>query len=158
MTPARHPTALAVQRELGGAFEVLEFPEGTRSAADAAAAVGVGVAQIVKSLVFRTVDERPVIAFVSGANQADEKRLSELAGVALGKADAEFVRAATGFAIGGVSPARRVDGALTFIDADLETAGELWAAAGTPTAVFRLTFSSLRQMTVGQVADIARRP
>ena len=96
MTPARHPTALAVQRELGGAFEVLEFPEGTRSAADAAAAVGVGVAQIVKSLVFRTVDERPVIAFVSGANQADEKRLSELAGVALGKADAEFVRAATG--------------------------------------------------------------
>lgn len=158
MRPAEHPTALAVQRQLGDAFTVLEFPAGTRSAAEAAAAVGVEVAQIVKSLVFRTQDDRPLIAFVSGANQADEKRLAELIGMSLGKADADFVRAATGFAIGGVSPARRIEGGMAFIDADLEGLGDLWAAAGTPTAVFRLTFNDLKRLTGGQVADIARRP
>ena len=155
--PAQHPTALKVQRELGDAFEVLEFPEGTRSAVDAAAAVGVDVAQIVKSLVFRAADDRPVIAYVSGANRADENRLSGLAGTPLSKADAHFVRNTTGFAIGGVSPARRIEGALTFIDSDLAALGELWAAAGTPTAVFRLTFGDLQRLTGGKVADIALR-
>lgn len=157
MKKAEHPTALAIQRELGEGFEVLEYPEGTRSAADAAAAIGVGVSQIVKSLVFRTEDSRAVIAFVSGANQVDEKRLADLVGAPVKKADAEFVRSATGFAIGGVSPARRADGALTFIDAGLASVGDLWAAAGTPTAVFRLTFSQLEQMTGGQISEFAQR-
>ncbi|HVW17247.1 MAG TPA: YbaK/EbsC family protein [Solirubrobacteraceae bacterium] len=131
------------------AFEgVREFPEGTRTAADAAAAIGCDVAQIVKSLVFRDGDEA-VLVLCSGANTVDEARLG------VRKADAAFVRERTGFAIGGVAPygwARPP--ARTLVDEDLLAFDEVWAAAGSPRHVFPLTPAQLVQRTGATVADV----
>lgn len=127
---------------------VREFPAGTRTAADAAAAIGCEVAQIVKSLVFRRGDDA-VLVLCSGANTVDEAAL----GVA--KADAAFVRDVTGFAIGGVPPyGWRTPPAETLLDEDLMALGELWAAAGTPRAVFPLTPAELLDRTGGRVARV----
>ena len=105
MKPASAPSALKVQAVLGDDYEVLEFDAGTRTAAEAAAAVGCTVAQIAKSLIFRTRDtNRPVLVVASGANRVDEKRIAAEIGERIVRADADFVRDATGFAIGGVPP------------------------------------------------------
>ena len=126
---------------------VREFPAGTRTAADAAAAIGVEVAQIVKSLVFR-VDDRVVVALVSGVNRVEERRLAESAGGSnVRRADAETVRAPTGYPIGGVPPFGHHTVLPTFIDHDLLQYDEVWAAAGTPHRVFPISPADLVRLT-----------
>ena len=128
-----------------------EFPEGTRTAADAAAAIGCEVGQIVKSLVFRRGDD-PLLVLCSGANRVDEQTL----GAGAGKADAAFVREATGFAIGGVPPwGWRRPPTETLVDEDLLAYEEVWAAAGTPRSVFPLSPADLVERTGGRVTRVA---
>ncbi len=142
-------------REKGFGFEVVELPQSTRSAAEAAQAVGCQVAQIAKSLVFRAMESgRPVLVIASGANRVNERRLGELIGERIGKADADFVREATGFAIGGIPPLGHAQPVETLIDEDLLRYDEIWAAAGTPNAVFRLVPGELVKMTGGRLVAI----
>jgi prolyl-tRNA editing enzyme YbaK/EbsC (Cys-tRNA(Pro) deacylase) len=155
--PATAPSALKVQAALGEKFEVLEFSATTRTAADAAAAIGCAVAQIAKSLIFRTAaSNRPVLVVASGVNRVDEAKVAEAVGEAIARADADFVREATGFAIGGVPPVGLKNPPTVLIDHSLMAFAEIWAAAGTPNAVFRLTPSDLVELTGGRVAAIAR--
>ena len=141
---------------LGMSLQVVELPTSTRSAAEAAQAVGCSLGQIVKSLVFRGLDsDRPILVETSGSNRVDEAKLQALTGETIGKADADFVRQRTGFAIGGVPPLGHTEQLLTFIDQDLLQYAEIWAAAGTPNAVFRLTPAELVRMTGGQVVCVA---
>jgi prolyl-tRNA editing enzyme YbaK/EbsC (Cys-tRNA(Pro) deacylase) len=158
MTPDLSTSARRVQEAVaarGFAFQVVEFPASTRTAADAAAAIGCEVAQIAKSLVFRTkAEKKPILVIASGINRVNEKRLRDLVGETIEKADADFVRERTGFAIGGVPPVGHREDLAIYIDADLLTLGEIWAAAGTPNAVFRLPAADLPTLTGGQVADI----
>ncbi|MCK5275370.1 MAG: YbaK/EbsC family protein [Alphaproteobacteria bacterium] len=136
-----------------------EFPKSTRTAAEAAAAIGCEVAQIAKSLVFRArASGRPVLVIASGANRVDEKAVAALIGEKIGRADAGFVRAATGFAIGGVPPVGHDKPIETFIDEDILAFDAIWAAAGTPFAVFRLDPHSLAALTGGRVARVGLPP
>ena len=130
-----------------------EFPASTRTAQDAAAAIGTSVGQIVKSLLLLAEDS-PVLALMSGANQLDLARLASLAGSSIHKADAEAVRAATSYAIGGVPPLGFPNAIPTFIDRDLLQYETIWAAAGTPRHVFELAPSELVRITGGTVADL----
>ncbi|HVM82764.1 MAG TPA: YbaK/EbsC family protein [Candidatus Binatia bacterium] len=145
---------------LGIVTEIKEFSASTRTSADAAAAIGCAVAQIAKSLVFRgRPSGRAILVMASGANRVDEAKLAAALGETIGKADADFVRAETGFAIGGVAPVGHDRGALggrlkTFIDADLMVFDAIWAAAGSPNSVFRLTPAELVRVTGGEVAVI----
>jgi prolyl-tRNA editing enzyme YbaK/EbsC (Cys-tRNA(Pro) deacylase) len=158
MRKAESASALRVQAALGPEFEVLEFPESTRSAAEAAAAIGCTVAEIAKSLVFRAVpSDRPVLVVASGVNRVDEKKLQALLGEKIGRADADFVRAKTGFAIGGVPPIGHAVPPVAWLDADLQQFTRIWAAAGTPNAVFALTPADLARLTGADYADIAKR-
>jgi prolyl-tRNA editing enzyme YbaK/EbsC (Cys-tRNA(Pro) deacylase) len=137
---------------LGLNLEVVELPASTRTAMEAAQAIGCEVGQIVKSVVFRAKrSERPILVVASGASRVNEKQIEACIGEPLGKADADFVRARTGFVIGGVPPAGHAEKLETFIDADLLVYPEIWAAAGTPNAVFRLTPADLVRMTAGTV-------
>ena len=155
MKPATAPSALRVQAVLGEKYEVLEFDAGTRTAADAAAAIGCTVAEIAKSLVFRGVASgRAVLVVASGANRVDERKVAALIGEKISRADAEFVRAKTGFAIGGVPPVGLAEPPLTLIDADLMLFETIWAAAGTPNAVFRLKPGDLEELTGGRLAEV----
>ena len=143
---------------LGLDLQPREFPDGTRTAADAAAAIGVELGQIVKSLVF-AVDGVPVVALVSGSNQLDEAKLAAAAGGARSsRLDATAVRDATGFPIGGIPPFGHATKMRVFVDADLLAYDVLWAAAGTPHVNFPITPSDLVSVTAGTVADVARRP
>jgi len=135
---------------------VLEFDLGTRTAADAAAAIGCTVAQIAKSLVFRANSGKSVLVIASGVNRVNEKKAAALVGESIARADAEFVREATGFAIGGVPPVGHATTPVALIDQDLMAFEEIWAAAGTPNAVFRLTPADLVALTQGTIAAIAR--
>jgi prolyl-tRNA editing enzyme YbaK/EbsC (Cys-tRNA(Pro) deacylase) len=138
----------AVLREAGVDAEVREFPEGTRTAPEAAAAVGCDVAQICKSLVFR-VDGAPLLVIASGANRVDEARFGAE------KADAAFVREQTGFAIGGVPPFGHTRAIDTVIDEDLLRHDVVWAAAGTPRAVFGIAPEALVALSGGRVARVS---
>jgi prolyl-tRNA editing enzyme YbaK/EbsC (Cys-tRNA(Pro) deacylase) len=134
---------------------VVELPGSTRTAVEAAQAVGCQVGQIVKSLVFKAKrSQRPILVVASGQNRVDERRVEALIGEPLGKADADFVRERSGFVIGGVPPVGHSEEIETFIDEDLLQYEEIWAAAGTPHAVFRLTPADLVKMTGGLVAAI----
>lgn len=145
----------AALAERGFAFDVREFPESTRTSAEAAAAIGCALGQIAKSLVFRARRSgRPVLVIASGANRVDEKKIGRLIGEGIGRADADFVRAKTGFAIGGVPPVGHAEPPVTLIDQDLLGFDEIWAAAGTPNAVFRLTPADLTALTAGRAADV----
>ncbi len=156
MKPAQAAAALRVQAALGDGYEVLEFDASTRTAADAAAAIGCEVAQIAKSLLFRAADSgRPVLVIASGAVRVDEKRLSRLLGENIGRADADFVRENSGYAIGGVPPVAHRVAPVVFIDETLLELDEIWAAAGTPNAVFRLRPRELPGLTGGSFVDIA---
>jgi len=136
---------------------VRELGESTRTAVDAALAVGCDVGQIVKSLVFRGKTSGAVVFVVaSGANRVNEKLLAALVGEKIDKADADFVREQTGFAIGGVPPVGHLSPLRTFIDEDLLQYQELWAAAGTPNALFPLTPAQLCQITAGQLAQVKK--
>lgn len=151
-------SAQKVQEALAGfglACRVQELGESTRTALDAANAVGCDLGQIVKSLVFRAkVSGKAVFVLASGANRVDEKLLAALVGEKIGKADADFVREKTGFAIGGVPPVGHPAQLETYLDEDLLRYDELWAAAGTPNALFSLTPDQLRLITSGRVVTI----
>ena len=140
---------------LGVASQVVELPASTRSAAEAAQAIGCRVEQIAKSLAFRGLSsDRPILAIVSGANRVDEERLGELIAEGVAKADADYVRQRTGFAIGGVPPVGHVESLVCLIDEDLFQYDTIWAAAGTPRAVFRLTPADLQRITGGRVVSV----
>ncbi len=139
----------------GLACEIKEFDASTRTSADAAAAIGCDVAQIAKSVIFRAKGSSlAVLVVASGINRVDEKKIEAALGQKIGKADADFVRDQTGFAIGGVAPIGHTGHVRVFIDRDLRQYAEIWAAAGSPHAVFRLTPAELERITGGQVADI----
>jgi prolyl-tRNA editing enzyme YbaK/EbsC (Cys-tRNA(Pro) deacylase) len=140
---------------LGMSLQVVELPDSTRTAVEAAQAVGCQVGQIVKSLVFKAKHSgRAIMVEASGANRVDEHKIEALLGEPLGKADADFVREHTGFAIGGIPPLGHAEKLETFIDEDLGQYEEIWAAAGTPHAVFRLTPAELQRITTGRVVAI----
>jgi Cys-tRNA(Pro) deacylase len=145
-----------ILRASGFSNQVVELADSTRTAKDAAQAVGCEVAQIVKSLVFKGKHtQKAIFAVVSGSNRVNEKKLSALIGEPIEKADADFVRQKTGFAIGGVAPLGHTETLETYIDKDLLHYETIWAAAGTPFAVFQLTPKDLQEMTGGQVVSIA---
>jgi prolyl-tRNA editing enzyme YbaK/EbsC (Cys-tRNA(Pro) deacylase) len=140
-------------RELGIEPQIRRFPEGTRTAADAAAAIGCELAQIVKSLVFMAGD-RPVIAFTSGANRVDPAKLARVVGATSARrATPEEARDATGFAVGGTPPFGHPQPVGSYVDPALLAFQEIWAAAGTPDSVFPLTPSELQAVTGAETAD-----
>ena len=132
---------------------VTQFPEGTRTAADAAVAVGCTVAQIAKSIVFRAAS-RAVVVIASGANRVDAAKVSAAIGEKVRRADADWVREATGFAIGGVSPIGHLVPPILLFDRDLLALDPIWAAAGSPAHVFRTDPATLARITGARVADI----
>jgi prolyl-tRNA editing enzyme YbaK/EbsC (Cys-tRNA(Pro) deacylase) len=154
----RHPNIERVQAALaamGSAACVRELPDSTRTSAEAAGAIGVEVAQIAKSLVF-LADRDPVMVVASGADRVDTAKLSAaLGGARITRADADTVRAATGYPIGGVSPAGLGGSVAVMVDRALAGLGEVWAAAGTPNAVFPTTFDELLRMSAGRPVDVA---
>lgn len=140
---------------LGLACRVVEMPDSTRTAQEAALAIGCTVAQIVKSLVFRgSISQQPVLILASGTNRVDVNRMEDIVGESLLKADPDFVREQTGFAIGGIPPLGFSRPIRTYIDQDLLVFSTIWAAAGTPHAVFELTPQDLVRATGGQVVQI----
>ena len=159
MTEPQHPNVtrvVAAARAAGLDIQTRRFPEGTKTAQDAAAAIGVQVGQIVKSLVFG-VDDEIVMALVSGSNQLDEKKLAAAAGGAkCSRVDADAVRAATGYPIGGVPPLGLATHLRVFIDPDLLQYDEVWAAAGTWNDVFAVSPRELATATGGVVVDLRR--
>jgi len=158
MSNTLSPSVQMVQdalKALGFINEVMELQSTTRTSAEAAQAVGCRVEQIAKSIVFRGKQtDRPVLVIASGPNRVNEKKIEELISEPLGKADANFVREKTGFVIGGVPPVGHLEKIEIFIDEDLLQYEEIWAAAGSPNAVFRLTPSDLAQMTGGRIVSI----
>jgi prolyl-tRNA editing enzyme YbaK/EbsC (Cys-tRNA(Pro) deacylase) len=141
----------------GLAGRVIEMPGTTRTSAEAAAAIGCTVAQIAKSLLFRGIDSgQPILAIASGVDRVDEAKLAGLIGEGIARPDADYVRAATGYVIGGVPPVGHATPIATFIDAGLLSIDPIWAAAGTPFAVFRLSARELVTLSGGQVVDLRR--
>jgi len=134
---------------------VVELPASTRTSAEAAQAVGCQIGQIAKSLIFKTCEtQRPILVIASGANRVDELKIGARLGEPIGKADAEFVRSRTGFVIGGVPPIGHIEVIKTFIDEDLLAFEQIWAAAGTPHAVFPLKPADLVKITNGEVIQV----
>lgn len=158
MANALNPSAQKVQealKERGFQNQIFEFQSPTRTSAEAAQAVGCQVDQIAKSIVFRGKQtDQPILVIASGINRVNEKRIEELISEPLGKADANYVRLKTGFVIGGVPPVGHLEKMTILIDEDLLKHKEIWAAAGTPNAVFKLTPSDLVKMTGGRVISI----
>jgi prolyl-tRNA editing enzyme YbaK/EbsC (Cys-tRNA(Pro) deacylase) len=156
--PTLSPSAQKIQdqlKSLGYEYTVIEHAESTRTAQEAADRAGCELGQIVKSLIFRGKDSaKPILVLTSGANRVDEKRISEYAGEAIGRADADFVRNVTGFAIGGVPPIGHIQNLETYIDEDFLHYPTIWAAAGTPNAIFELKTGDLQKMTGGNVVRV----
>ncbi len=159
MSEQQHPNVVRVveaARARGLEIVPRRFPDGTKTAADAAAAIGVEIGQIVKSLIF-AVDGDVVLAYVSGANQLDEKKLAAAAGgLKCSRVDADTVRAATGFPIGGVPPFGHTTHLRIFIDPDLLVFNEVWAAAGTWNDVFPIAPDDLVRASGAAVTDLKR--
>ena len=142
-------------KNLGFSYQVIELAQTTRSASDAAKAIGCEIGQIAKSLVFKTkYTQKPILVIASGSNRVNEKRIADLIDEPVGKADADFVRQKTGFSIGGVPPVGHLEKLITFIDEDLMRYEKIWAAGGSPNAVFKLTPLDLVKMTGGRVISI----
>jgi len=158
--PDLSPSAKKVQaalQSLGYHHQIIEHEETTRTAEEAAATIGCEVGQIVKSLIFKTKQtSKAILVIASGSNQVDEKIIRREIGEKIGRADAEFVREQTGFAIGGVPPVGLIQNLLTFIDEDLLEYNEIWAAAGSPNAVFKMTPNELMEMSDGKVMKLAK--
>lgn len=152
------PSAQKIQDHLlrlGYPYKVIEFHETTKTSSDAAERVGCSVGQIIKSLVFKGHHSgKAVLVLTSGANRVDVEKVANLAGDSIDRANPEFVREVTGFAIGGIPPIGHVSKIETFIDEDLINYETLWAAAGTPNAVFELRSNDLQKMTSARIADI----
>jgi len=145
----------AALEAFGLSLEVVEFPESTRTAQEAADAIGCALEQIVKSLLFqRQPSGLPLLIAVSGGNRVNEKRIKEILGEKITRADADFVKTATGYPIGGVPPLAHPQPITTIIDQDLLQYEVVWAAAGTPNAVFRLHPKDLILITAGRVEKI----
>jgi len=158
MSATLSPSPQKVQdtlRALGFSNKIVELQSTTRTSADAAKAVGCQVEQIAKSIVFQGGQTHKLILVIaSGPNRVNEKKIAELISEPVGKADADYVRMKTGFVIGGVPPVGHIEKPEIFIDEDLLRYNEIWAAAGSPNAVFRLTPSDLIRMTGGRVVSI----
>src|SRR5512147_2404996 len=152
------PTAQKVQDLLtarGFQCQVIEHAESTRTAQEAADRAGCSLGQITKSLIFKgKSSSKPILVLTSGANRVNEKSISEYAGEPIGRADADFVRQVTGFAIGGVPPLGHAQPMETYLDEDLLQYATVWAAAGTPNAIFELTPGALLEMTSAHVARV----
>ena len=153
-----NPTAKKVQQALaalGCECRVIEFSESTRTAQEAAERAGCELGQIVKSLIFRGQKSgKAVLVLASGSNRVDEARLGELAGEPIGRADADFVRSVTGYAIGGVPPIGYTQPVDTYLDEDLLTYPTVWAAAGTPNAIFEIGPRELLRITQAKVSPV----
>jgi prolyl-tRNA editing enzyme YbaK/EbsC (Cys-tRNA(Pro) deacylase) len=161
MTQDGAPLPPAAQRvqdalaALGFGNRVLRMERSARTAAEAAAAVGCDVGQIAKSLVFALrARQAALLVITSGANRVDPTKLAQIVGEPVDKADADFVRAHTGFAIGGVAPVAHTRALTTLIDEDLMAWGEIWAAAGHPNSVFRLSPGELVRITGGRIVAV----
>ena len=158
MKPARHPTALRTAqllRDAGIEAQVVEFEQPTRTSADAAAAIGCSVAEIAKSIVFRgKTSGQAVIVVASGDNRVSEAKVAEKLGEPLIRADADFVRAATGYVIGGVAPMGHSQPVKLLLDQDLRRFETVWAAGGTPFSVFPLRPDQLHSLTGADWSDI----
>lgn len=140
----------------GFSFEVRELRSSTRTAQEAADSIGCEVAQIAKSLVFREKGtDRPVLVVASGSNRVDVRKIRQATGLDLGKADAAFVKERVGFAIGGIPPAGHAEPLETLLDVDLRRYDVIWAAAGTPFAVFPLKPADLEALTTGRWVGLA---
>ena len=152
------PSAQRIQdllNSLGFDYTVIEHAESTRTAQEAADRAGCELGQIVKSLIFKGSDSwKPILVLTSGANRVDEKRISAYAGERIGRADADFVRTVTGFAIGGVPPVGLAQKMETYLDEDFLQYQTIWAAAGTPNAIFELKTEDLQKMTGGKIAQV----
>ena len=155
MQIAQHRKAKKVQEALGPHFTVLEFDQPTASAAQAACAIGCAVAQIAKSLVFANAEGDPVLVIASGASRVDEAKVGRILKTTIHRPDADFVKRATGFSIGGVPPVGHPTQLTVVLDRTLQGFEEIWAAGGTPTSVFCLTPSQLVSMTNGSYFDLA---
>ena len=150
---ARLEVALA---GLGQSPRIVTFDQSTRTSEEAAGAIGCAVGQIAKSLIFRAKrSNRPILVMACGDNRVDEKKLRALVGEKIGRADADFVRERTGYAIGGVAPVGHTESIATYLDTGLWVHDIVWAAAGAPNAVFETTPEDLLAMTGGARADIA---
>jgi prolyl-tRNA editing enzyme YbaK/EbsC (Cys-tRNA(Pro) deacylase) len=135
--------------------KVVEFAESTRTSQEAADRAGCALGQITKSLIFKAKDSgKAVLVLTSGANRVDEKRIGEYVGEPIGRADPDFVRAVTGFAIGGVPPLGHAQPMETYLDEDLLQYSTIWAAAGTPKAIFELRPADLQEMTGGKTVTV----
>ncbi len=152
------PSAQKIQNlltSLGYDYTVIEHIESTRTAQEAAERAGCKLGQIVKSLIFRgKTSGKPILVLTSGANRVDEKRIGVYAGEPIGRADAEFVRSMAGFAIGGVPPIGHLEKMETYLDEDFLPYQTIWAAAGTPNAIFELKTEDLQKMTGGQIIKV----
>lgn len=157
MRAASSDGALRIQAILGDGFRVLEFEQSTHSSAEAAAAIGCDVAQIAKSMLFKAADGTSVLVVASGINRVDEKKVAALLGRKVSRADAGFVLRCSGFAVGGVPPVGHLVAPATFLDRDLQAYTTIWAAAGSPNAVFALTPDDLARLTEAAFADVAKR-
>lgn len=152
------PSAQRVQAALaiaGVPSIVTEYASPARTSAEAAQVLGCSIGQIAKSLVFRTVSGNPVLVIASGANRVDEARVATLVGEAIGKADAAFVRAVTGYAIGGIPPLAHAQRLSTLVDRGLSSYDVVYAAGGTPHAMFPITPAQLIRVSGGTIADVA---
>ena len=161
MTNSKHLASKSAQvvqaalEKVGANFNVVELTESTRTAQDAANALDCNIAQIIKSLVFRTVtSNKPILVLASGINRVNEKTIGKEVGEKIVKAEADFIREVTGFAIGGIPPVGHKQVIETLIDEDLLKLDLLWAAAGTPHAVFKLKASNLVSLTCGKVISV----
>jgi prolyl-tRNA editing enzyme YbaK/EbsC (Cys-tRNA(Pro) deacylase) len=156
--PTLSPSAQKIQdllNELGYNYTVIEHTESTRTAQEAADRAGCQLGQIVKSLIFRgKTSNKPILVLTSGVNRVDEKRISGYAGEPIARADPDFVRTVTGFAIGGVPPIGHNQQMETYLDEDFLSYQTIWAAAGTPNAIFELKTADLQKMTDGIVAQV----
>jgi prolyl-tRNA editing enzyme YbaK/EbsC (Cys-tRNA(Pro) deacylase) len=152
------PSAQKIQNlltSLGYDYTVIEHAESTRTAQEAADRAGCELGQIVKSLIFKGKDSgKPILILASGPNRVNEKRISEYAGEPIVKPDADFVRSVTGFVIGGVPPLGHIEKMETYVDEDFLQYPTIWAAAGTPNAIFELKAEDLQKMTGGKVVSI----
>ena len=152
------PSAQKIQNllnSLGYDYTVIEHAESTRTAQEAADRAGCQLGQIVKSLIFRgKTSGKPILVLTSGSNRVDEKSISGYAGETISRADADFVRTVTGFAIGGVPPIGHAEKMETYLDEDFLSYQTIWAAAGTPNAIFELKTDDLQKMTDGKIAQV----
>ena len=158
MRASEHPQALRVQKALGPSFTVVEFDESTHTAQEAADAIGCALAQIAKSIIFRGAQSgRAVLVIASGANKVDEKKIRALLGEKIERASPDFVKEMTGFEVGGVPPLAHAQACTVYLDEDLKAFPTLWAAGGTPNAVFEIGCDELVSRAGAAVADVAKR-